>query len=91
MGDLGGGKLFDVDFGRAALALLDALDQANALAGIQLGQQLDGLIMPAVQVGLYLVQRVVNINTAQLVIPAVSGGQAHAVQQQAVQQLGVRG
>ena len=47
-GDLGGGKLLDVDFGWTALALLDALDQADALAGIQLGQQLDGFIIPAV-------------------------------------------
>ena len=47
-------------------------------------------IMSAVQVSLYLVQRVVNVNAAQLVIPAVSGGHVHAVQQQAIQQFHVR-
>lgn len=85
------GKPFDIDFCGAALALFDTLNQTATLVGIQLGQQLDRLFMPAIQVGLYLVEGIIDENAALVVVPAVLGGQSHAVQQEAVQQLGVGG
>ena len=60
-----------IDFCRAALALFDTLDQAEALAGIQLGQQLHGLVMAAIQIFPYLVQRVVDVDTTGLIVPTV--------------------
>ena len=73
------------------MPLLDALDQADALAGVQFGQQFGCLIVTAVEVCLHLIQRVVNIYAPQLVIPAVPSRQPHPVQQQPVQQFGIRG
>ena len=53
-----GGETLDIYPCRLALALLDPLDQADAFAGVQLCQQLDRLIVAAVQGLLYLVQRI---------------------------------
>lgn len=87
-----GGEAFDIDLSGAALPLLDPLNEAEAfLAGVQLCQEPDRLFMAAVQVLLYLVQGVVDEHTPHIVIPAVFGGQAHAVQQEAVQEFCVCG
>ena len=47
--------------------------------------------MAAVQILLDFLQGIVEIDTSLFAVPAVFYGQAHAVQQQAVQQLGVCG
>lgn len=56
-----GGKPLDVNLGRAALALTDALNQAESFADIQFHQQLGGTIVPAVHALLDLFQRIVDI------------------------------
>ena len=57
------------------MPLLHALDQAEpVLASVQLGQQPNGLIVSAHEVSLNLVERVVDVDAAQLIIPAVFGG-----------------
>ena len=47
--------------------------------------------MAAVQVLLYLIQRVKNIDPPSVIIPAVPGRQAHSVKQEAIQQFRVCG
>ena len=80
-----GDEAFNIDFGGAALPLLDPLNEAETfLASVQFCQEPDRLFMAAVQVLLYLVQGVIDEHTPHIVIPAVFGGQAHAVQQEAV-------
>ena len=86
-----GRKLLDIDSRRPALALPDTLDQPDPSASVQFRKQPDGLSVAAKQRLLYLVQRIVYINTPLLIVPAVFHGQAHAVKQEAIQQLGVRG
>ena len=70
---LAGGKPFDIDFSGAALALLDTLDQAKTVSFVQLGQQLDRFPMSAIQILLYLVQRVVDKDAALFIVPAILG------------------
>ena len=77
--------------GGLALALLDPLYQADAFAGVQLGQQLHGLVPPAVQAAAYLVHGVVDVDAPGVIIPLVLDGQAHTVKQHPVEQFGVRG
>ena len=87
-----GGEAFDMDFGGAALPLLDPLNEAETfLAGVQLRQEPDSLLVAAVQVLLYFIQGIVDEHTSHIVIPAVFGGQAHTVQQEAVQEFCVCG
>ena len=86
-----GGEPLDIELGGAALALLDTLDQTNTLLVVQLGQQLHGLVPSAAHIPAYLVHGVVDIDAPTIIILAIFRGQAHAVQQQAVQQLCVRG
>ena len=86
-----GGATSDIDFRWAALALPNTFNQPKTVFPVvQLHQHPGGLVVAAVQILLYLVQRVVDIDAPLLIVPAVLGRQAHAVQQQAVQQLGVR-
>ena len=47
--------------------------------------------MTTVQILLDLIQRIVDEHTPGIIIPTILGGQAHAVQQKAVKQLGVGG
>ena len=86
-----GGEPLDIELGGAALALLDTLHQTNALFAVQLGQQLHGLVPSAAHISAYLVHGVVDIDAPVIVIPAIFRGQAHAVQQHTIEQLGVRG
>ena len=67
-----GSETLDIYPCRLSLALLDPLDQANALAAVQLCQQLDCLIVATIKGFLYLVQRVVDEHPVFLVIPAVA-------------------
>ena len=76
---------------RLALALLHALNQANAFAGVQLRQQAHGLVPVTVYGCTHFFCSVVDINPSCVVMPAVFRGQAHAVQQHTIEQLGVRG
>ncbi len=70
------------------MPLLHALDQAKTIfASVQFGQQPNRLVVSAHEVGLYLVERVVDVDAPQFVIPAVFGRQPHAVEHQAVKQL----
>ena len=82
---------FDIELGRAALALLDTLNQANALSPVQLGQQLHGFVPPAAHILAYLVYGIVDINTPAIVIPIVFCRQAHALQQHTIEQFSIRG
>ena len=84
-------KLLDIDHGRLSLALFSTLDQADALAGVQLGQQLSGLAVAAAQILHDFLDRVVDVHTALIVIPLVLRGKAHAVKQETVQELCLRG
>ena len=86
-----GGEPLDIELGGAALALLDALDQTNTLLVVQLGQQLHGLVPSAAHIPAYLVHGVVDIDAPVIVIAAIFRGQAHAVQQHTIEQLGVCG
>ena len=54
------------------------------LPTVQLYQQFGGLVMPAVQIILYLIKGVLDIDTPQIIIPAIFSGQPHAVQQKAI-------
>lgn len=45
--------------------------------------------MTTVQGFLDFFQRIVDVHPAQLVIPTISGGQAHPIQQEAIQKLGI--
>ena len=57
------------------MPLLYALDQAKTIfSGIQLSQQPNGLIVSAHEVSLNLVERVVDVDAPQFVIPAMFGG-----------------
>lgn len=66
-------KTLDVQLCRPPLSLFDALDQSEAFPSVQLGEQLDCLFVTAIQVGLYFIQRVVDIDAAILVVPAIFG------------------
>ena len=90
-GYLACGEALDIDFCRPTLALFHTLDQPAAFICVQLRQQFDSVFMAAVQVLLYLIQRVKNIDPPSVIIPAVPGRQAHSVKQEAIQQLCVRG
>ena len=85
------GETLDIYPGGLALALLLPLDQTDALAGVQLGQQPHGLVPSAVQIAAYLVYSVVNVDAPGIVVPFVFDGQAHTVKQHPIEQLGVRG
>ena len=83
--DGAGGKAFDIDFRWAALALPNTFNQPKTVFPVvQLHQHPGGLVVAAVQILLYLVQRVVDIDAPLLIVPAVLGRQAHAIQQQAI-------
>ena len=71
--------------------LLDPSYEAHAFGTVQLREQLDRLIRLAAELFARLLQRKVDIHMAIIVHPAVSHGQAHAVQHEAVQQLRVGG
>ena len=86
-----GEQPLDIYPGGLALALLLPLDQTDALAGVQPGQQPHGLVPPAVQIAAYLVYSVVNVDAPSIVVPFVFDGQAHTVKQHPIEQLGVRG
>ena len=63
----------DINFGGAALALFDTLNQAKTVSCIQLGQELDCFSMGAIQILLYLIQSVVDIDTPLFIEPTVLG------------------
>ena len=84
-------KLLDIDFGGLALPLLFPLNQADPLDRVQLCQQLTGFAVAAVQVLLDFIDGVIDKYPALFIQPAVSHGQAHAVKQQSIEQLCVRG
>ena len=63
-----GREPLDVNSGRLALALLYPLYQANALAAVQLCQQLDRLIVAAIKGHLDCVQWVVDEHPVFIVI-----------------------
>lgn len=81
----------NIDFRRSAQPLLDPPYEAHAFGAVQLRKQLDRLIRLAAELFARLLQRKVDIHMAIIVHPAVSHGQAHAVQHEAVQQLRVGG
>ena len=81
----------NIDFRRSAQPLLDPPYEAHAFGTVQLREQLDRLIRLAAELFARLLQRKVDIHMAIIVHPAVSHGQAHAVQHEAVQQLRVGG
>lgn len=81
----------NIDFRRSAQPLLDPPYEAHAFGAVQLREQLDRLIRLAAELFARLLQRKVDIHMAIIVHPAVSHGQAHAVQHEAVQQLRVGG
>ena len=74
----------DINAVRLALALLPALDQADPL---QLRKQLSGGDAAAAKVLADLRNGIIHIRPALPVLPAVPDGQAHAVEQEAEQQL----
>ena len=84
-------ELLDVDHGRLALTLPLALYEADAGFPVQLLEQTDGFGSTALEILLDLVQRVVDIDPVEIVIPAVFSGQPHTVKQQPIKQLCVRG
>ena len=75
----------NIDFRRSAQPLLDPPYEAHAFGAVQLREQLDRLIRLAAELFARLLQRKVDIHMAIIVHPAVSHGQAHAVQHEAVQ------
>ena len=81
----------NIDFRRSAQPLLDPPYAAHAFGAVQLREQLDRLIRLAAELFARLLQRKVDVHMAVIVHPAVSHGQAHAVQHEAVQQLRVGG
>ena len=81
----------NIDFRRSANPLLDPPNEANAFGTVQLREQLDRLIRLAAELFARLLQRKVDVHMAVIVHPAVSHGQAHAVQHEAIQQLRVGG
>ena len=81
----------NIDFRRSAKPLLDPPNKANAFGTVQLREQLDRLIRLAAELFARLLQRKVDVHMAVIVHPAVSHGQAHAVQHEAIQQLRVGG
>ena len=78
------GKVFHKYFRRPTLALLHTLNQADALCGVQLGQEFDSLVVAAVECLPDFIDGEVNVDTAQLVMPAVPGGQAHTLQHEGI-------
>ena len=81
-------EVLDVDAGGAALALLAALDEADA---VQLPEQLGGLVLAAAQHGHGVLLGEVDVDAPVAVQPPVADGQAHAVQHEAVEDLGLDG
>ena len=81
----------NIDFRRSAQPLLDPPYEAHAFGAVQLREQLDRLIRLAAELFARLLQRKVDVHMAVIVHPAVSHGQAHAVQHEAIQQLRVGG
>ena len=66
------------------LALFHTLDQADALCGVQFSQKFNGLVIATVECLPDFADGEINVNTAQLVMPAVPGGQAHTLQHEGV-------
>ena len=83
-----GGKVLDVDQAGSAQTTAFALDEVDVL---QLPEQLDRLVLGAAEGFLHFPDGVDDIHPPLLVQPAVLCGQAHAVQQDAVQCPGIRG
>ena len=82
------GKVLDVDQAGSAQTTALALDEVNVL---QLPEQLDRLVLGAAEGFLHFPDGVDDIHPPLLVQPAVLCGQAHAVQQDAVQRPGIGG
>ena len=72
------------------MALLFALDQADA-ALVQLPEQPGGLVLAAAHQRHGVLLGKVDVDTAVLVHPPVADRQAHAVQQEAIEDLGLDG
>ena len=83
-----GGKVLDVDQARSAQTTAFALDEVDVL---QLPEQFDRLVFGTAEGFLHFPDGVDDIHPPLLVQPAVLCGQAHAVQQDAVQCPGIRG
>lgn len=69
-----------------ALALFFPLNEPNSLYRVQLRQQPHGLVTATANVLAHIVHGVVDVDPSGVVMPAVLSGQAHTVQQQAIQQ-----
>ena len=82
-------KALDIYFRRLTLSLLDPFDQTDAFLRVQLGKQLERLIVAAAHVCPNFICGVVDINTALIVVPAVLCRQAHTVKQHTIEQLRV--
>ena len=83
-------EILDVDAGGPSLALLLPLDQADTVL-VQFPEQLRGLVLPAAHKVHGVLLGEINVNAPVAVHPAVFDGQPHAVQQEAVEDLGLNG
>ena len=83
-----GGKVLDVDQAGSAQATAFTLDEVDVL---QLPEQFDRLVFGTAEGFLHFPDGVDDIHPPLLVQPAVLCGQAHAVQQDAVQCPGIGG
>ena len=83
-----GGKVFDVDQAGSAQTTAFTLDEVSVL---QFPEQLDRLVFGTAEGFLHFPDGVDDIHPPLLVQPAVLCGQAHAVQQDAVQRPGIGG
>ena len=82
------GKVFDVDQAGSTQTTAFTLDEVDVL---QLPEQFDRLVFGTAEGFLHFPDGVNDIHPSLLVQPAVLGGQAHAVQQDAVQCPGIGG
>ena len=83
-----GGKVLDVDQAGSAQTTALALNEVDVL---QFPEQLDRLVLGAAEGFLHFPDGVDDIHPPLLVQPAILYGQAHAVQQDAVQRPGIGG
>lgn len=79
---------FDKNLIGLALPLLFPLNQANAFHRVQLCQQPHSFVAATAYVLAHFVHGVVDVDPSGIIAPAVLSGQAHAVQQHTIQQLG---
>ena len=73
------------------MPLFHPFNEANAPVGVQFRQQLHTLVFAAVHILHNFLQRIVNIDPALFIVPAVLCGKAHPVKQKAVKKFSVCG